>query len=200
MSWAKSLQPRYQVVAEVKTISPFGYVNPRVARLQEGNPYGWRAPGSLYEDMVREVEWADIISIHTNPLWGGSWEWLEQARKLTTKPILAKGFHPTIHDVRRALDLGADWVLTVGWCPPHPEGAKCWVESRFAPWDMVPNMGRLVINRRDPRTGVDLGEASTREQIDHCRAVGSWTCQASMIRRPEDVHPGVQAVLIGEGL
>ncbi len=91
------------IVAEVKERSPFGFVNPlpRIEQLRLCESVG------------------DVISIHTNELWGGSWEWLQEARKLTNKPILAKGFHDTQADVDRVFSYGIDYVLTVGWWPDN---------------------------------------------------------------------------------
>lgn len=70
---------------------------------------------------------ADMLSIHTDARWGGSFELLEQARKRTTKPVLAKGIHASDEDVRRALSQGADAVLVVGRIPAaHAE--RCLIE------------------------------------------------------------------------
>ncbi|MAJ97292.1 MAG: hypothetical protein CMI56_01585 [Parcubacteria group bacterium] len=46
----------------------------------------------------------DIISIHTDSRWGGSFELLEKARGLTDKPILAKGIHKDDADIEKALE------------------------------------------------------------------------------------------------
>lgn len=64
-------------IAEVKTQSPFGF-------------FGNKSWDELFE-AANKV--GDIISIHTNPLWGGSFDHLMLARRMTNKPILAKG-HP----------------------------------------------------------------------------------------------------------
>lgn len=94
--WEKNR--KYLLVAEAKWMSPFGLNLPTFPEIA----------------LAQAIELGDIISIHTNPLWGGSWDWLAYARKQTQKPILAKGFHDTIADVEKAFNCGADYVLTVG--------------------------------------------------------------------------------------
>ena len=66
-----------EIIAEVKTQSPFGYKSDK----------SW---DELFE-VANKV--GDIISIHTDRRWGGSFELLQKARSLTNKPILAKGIH-----------------------------------------------------------------------------------------------------------
>ena len=63
-----------QIIAEVKTGSPFGYKSEE----------SW---DELFE-VAESV--GDILSIHTDPRWLGSFELISKARKLTDKPILAK--------------------------------------------------------------------------------------------------------------
>lgn len=57
----------YQIVAEVKTESPFGFRSDK----------SWQELFDLAEAL------GDIISIHTDPRWGGSFELLKKARTLT---------------------------------------------------------------------------------------------------------------------
>ncbi len=189
LSWLRTLPSCPLVVAEIKQRSPFtGWTN----------PLHWRDQLAICEGV------ADIISVHTSELWGGSWSHLETIRAVTSKPILAKGFHPTLLDVERALDcLGPrDWVLTVGW-----DGGcyhdRCWfeVESRHHLIN-APQSDWIVLNSRNPRTGekrtaIDLQSDRVMGSVDR---LGHRICQASHIRGPEDVVPGVDAILIGEGL
>lgn len=164
------------VVAEVKAKSPFGFVNPMPV-----------------EKQLRLCETVgDIVSIHTNEWWGGSWAWLALARRMTKKPILAKGFHATSADVQHALDCGADYVLTVGWWNGDE---RCWHECESLAELAASAAPKAVWNSRNPRTG-----ETRSEKITDARNVRiGWLCQASGIRTPADIGD-VEAVLIGQGL
>ncbi len=195
LNWLRELPGRPLVVAEIKQRSPYGWVNP------------YSVEGQL--DICEAV--GDIISVHTNPLWGGSWSHLSLIRSMTRKPILAKGFHDTIHDVQRALDCGADHVLTVGWHPGGELGKRCWfeVETLDQLRSAYPRV-KAVWNARDPRTGAMRPLRGRADVTVHVRGANDyrarpdvpkpWLCQASHIRGPQDVVPGMDAILIGEGL
>lgn len=184
LSWLNELPGNPLVVAEIKEKSPF-------------NP-AYKAPHRYHQFEICE-EVGDIISVHTNPDWGGSFEWLAEVRKMTIKPILAKGFHPSIMDVQRALDNGADYVLTVGWCPEsdYDARAKIWHECESIHELLNSPAGYRVWNVRNPRTG-----AKRLVDIDYVyeKMDGDWLCRASCISGPEDVRHAYNAVLIGEGL
>ncbi|MBI3259427.1 MAG: hypothetical protein HYZ54_08155, partial [Ignavibacteriae bacterium] len=92
---------KVQIIAEVKIQSPFGFKSDK----------SW---GELFQ-VANTI--GDIISIHTDSRWGGSFELLKRARLLTTKPILAKGIHSTDDDIEKAVAYGADWVLVAGRIP-----------------------------------------------------------------------------------
>ncbi len=189
LSWLRQLPGSPLIVAEIKQCSPYGWENPL-----------WIQPQLEICEAV-----GDIISVHTDPLWGGSWEHLAEIRALTSKPILAKGFHPTVPHVQRALDIGADWVLTVDWWPGDytgsPElvelGKRCWFETCSYDEARETKAERVVINARNPRTGQVYGPAPWDVRRDHRKG---WLCQASCIRGPQDVVPSIDAILIGEGL
>ena len=83
-----------EIIAEVKTHSPFGYTSEK----------------SWDELFAVANEIRDILSIHTDPRWGGSFELLEKARSRTNKPILAKG----IHDRARRLQIHLSPQLHAG--------------------------------------------------------------------------------------
>ncbi len=183
LSLATSIKARYPhitIVGEAKTFSPFA---------------------DLSGDRVQQVKQLDacpaidIISIHTCHWWHGSFEWLVQARFLTRKPILAKGFHDTVRDVERAFDAGADHVLTVGWWPGDK---RCWHECEDIDELSESRAEAVVWNARNPRTGEKRahGFAHAVQYSPH----GSFNVQASLIRSAEDVHPWADAVLIGEAL
>lgn len=178
-----TLYPNIQIFAEVKPISPYGFKSSksRSQLFDEIEPIG------------------DVISIHTGHQWGGSWEWLKEARKRTKKPILAKGFHPTIGDVYHAFDCGADFVLTVGW---WPEGEEKFIQERcIHECESLHELAetpaiKALWNARNPRNGLPR-----IERIAEARIVRKgWLCQASSIKCPNDVVHGVDAVLIGENL
>ena len=95
-----------EIIAEVKTKSPFGYVSGK----------DW---AELFE--IANII-GDIVSIHTDPRWGGSMELVKKARNLTSKPILAKGIHKSDDEIRQCLEAGADFVLVVGRIPTIFQG------------------------------------------------------------------------------
>jgi indole-3-glycerol phosphate synthase len=125
------------LIAEVKTQSPFGFSSDK----------SWE---ELFEIANAHC---DMISIHTDPRWGGSFELLTKARAMTGKPILAKGIHVTDEEVERALALGADKVLVVGRVPAvHLE--QCFIEPyTLAELRSLPPGTSAVWNSRDLTTG-----------------------------------------------
>ncbi|MBP6974654.1 MAG: hypothetical protein KBB54_01790 [Candidatus Pacebacteria bacterium] len=100
-----------QIIAEVKTQSPFGF----------------KSEKSWDELFAVANEIGDILSIHTDPRWGGSFDLVRKAKALTNKPILAKGIHATDMEVQQAIDVGADYVLVVGRIPSIHQD-KCLIE------------------------------------------------------------------------
>jgi indole-3-glycerol phosphate synthase len=167
-----------------------------IAEVKTASPFGWRATRSWEELFELADRHGDMISIHTDPRWGGSFELIARARKLTSKPILAKGIHATDEDVRRALGEGASHVLVVGREPGvHREA--CLVEPHtLAELAGLSSDLRAVWNSRDLATGekktIAFGVARTVRR--------GWLCQASNIREPADVHPGADAILVGSHL
>ncbi len=148
------------LIAEVKTHSPFGF----------HSPYLWE---ELFE-LARNT--GDIISIHTDVRWGGSFDLLTYARALTTKPILAKGIHAHDDSVKRAVDAGADYVLVVGRVPcVYRE--QCFIEPcTLSELANMPYDQRVVWNSRDLKNG-----ALKKETFAEARACWSgWLCQASI--------------------
>jgi indole-3-glycerol phosphate synthase len=169
-----------RIIAEVKTYSPFG----------------WSSEKSWEELFSVANEAGDILSIHTDPRWHGSFELVKKARRLSGKPILAKGIHPSDDDIRRALDAGADYVLVVGRLPGvHLE--NCLIEP-----NTLKELGRLssdvkvVWNSRDLSTGGLKLEtfAEARSQF------GGWLCQASNLTSISDIDSAADAILVGTHL
>jgi indole-3-glycerol phosphate synthase len=148
--------------------------------------------------MIKECEklGADIISIHTNEFWGGSWNWLKEARSITKTPILAKGFHPTQSDINMAISCGADFVLTVGWWNgDHNCFHEC--ESLL---ELSESKARTTVwNSRDPRTG-QKRYYTEQAVLTHRNPHNKFLIQASGIEVGDEIPDGVNAILIGQGL
>lgn len=169
-----------QIIAEVKTHSPFGW--------QSSNNWD-----ELFEVAERI---GDIISIHTDHRWHGSFDLIKRARQRTNKPILAKGIHETDEQIQQAVDAGADYVLVVGRIPGvHLD--KCLVEPyTLSELASIPSDVKAVWNSRDLRTG-----GLKEESFSDARKVFSgWLCQASNIAKKSDIDPLADAVLIGTDL
>lgn len=174
---------RTRLIAEVKTNSPFGY----------NSEVSW---DELF--LVAEKH-ADIISIHTDPRWGGSFELLEKARGLTGKPILAKGIHESDVDVERAFEFGADYCLVVGRVPNIYEKYKDKIFLEPNTLDELRQIGegaKVVWNSRDLKAG-----GLKAETFEEARKIfKGFLVQASNIKTKHDVKPGADAVLVGENL
>lgn len=174
------MRTKQTLIAEVKTHSPFGF----------HSEYSWDHLFALAEEI------GDILSIHTDNLWGGSFDLLKKARKLTQKPILAKGIHAIDEDIDRAIALGADYVLVVGRIPKaHLE--QCLIEPvNLNHLKTIRSDLKVVWNSRNLETG-----ASKTETFSEARAnFLGWLCQASNISRSSDISAGADAVLIGQNL
>lgn len=166
-----------QVIAEVKTQSPFGF----------------RAGGSWYHlfGIARDV--GDMISIHTDPRWGGSFDLIRAARRRTNKPILAKGIHLDDADIEAAVEAGANYVLVVGRVP-QVYSHICLIEPiAVAQLADLDSGTKVVWNTRDLSTG-----GAKAESFEQARdAWPGWLCQASNIGSVGDIKEGADAVLVG---
>jgi indole-3-glycerol phosphate synthase len=167
-----------------------------IAEVKTASPFGWRSEKSWGELFEIANQYGDWISVHTDPRWDGSFELVAKARKLTDKPILAKGIHADDADIRKALDAGADWLLVVGRAPEvHPE--QCLIEViTVADFQTLPAGTKAVWNSRDLATGGPKSETFA----DARAAWDGWLCQASNIRTPDDVASGADAILVGTHL
>ena len=169
-----------EIIAEVKTHSPFGYTS----------KHTWD------ELFAVACEIGDIISVHTDPRWGGSFELITKAKSLTDKPILAKGIHNTDAEVAEALERGADYVLVVGRMPSVGI-EKCLIEPlSLAELATIPASQKVVWNTRD------LADGSLKIETfeDARKQFSGWLCQASNIHSVDDIQTGANAVLIGTHL
>lgn len=169
------------LIAEVKTKSPFGYISSH----------------SFDELFSLANDYGDIISIHTNERWGGSFELLQKARRLTTKPILAKGIHDNDEEIERAISCGADYVLVVGRIPKDIAKEYLWIEPlSLGGLKAIPREYRVVWNARNLKTG-----EPKEEQFTEARKIfDGWLCQASYIKTKQDIDQGADAILVGENL
>ena len=165
------------IIAEVKTISPFGFKSDR----------SWEDLFSLADEI------GDIISIHTDSRWGGSFDLIKKARSLTSKPILAKGIHPSDDDINKSVENGANYVLVVGRIPGVHQD-KCFIEPlNLKELSSIPETYKIVWNSRDLNTG-----GYKNETFEEARKIwGGWICQASNIKSIKDIKNGADAVLVG---
>lgn len=168
------------IIAEVKTVSPFGFKSEKT----------WI---ELF-DIAKQV--GDIISVHTDPRWGGSFENIINAKKLTNKPILAKGIHKTDKEISKAVEYGADYVLVVGRVP-KVFGELCFIEPfGLEQLKIIPEGSRVVWNSRDLASG-----KKKPDELEKVRDIWKgWLCQASNISTIKDINDGVNAVLVGTHL
>lgn len=179
-----------------------------IAEIKTQSPFGYRSEHTFAELMEYAIKYGDWISVHTNALWGGDFDSVSFVRRNTNKPILAKGIHATDDDIQRAIDHGADWVLVVDRMNFASEFRKhVLVETNDQNIFNHPNLGnhklaspvsvyrdlKYVCNSRDLRTGLRKQNYELPLFID----AGAWVCQASGIRQPKDVHPKVNAFIVG---
>jgi indole-3-glycerol phosphate synthase len=166
-----------QLIAEVKTHSPFG----------------WSSDKNWDELFTVANQVGDIISIHTDPRWHGSFDLIKKAKSLTMKPILAKGIHKTDDLIEKAVEAGADYVLVVGRIPKiHRE--KLLVEPlSLEELKAIPPNIKVVWNSRDLKTG-----GLKTETFEQARKIfPGWLCQASNIKTVVDIKENADVVLVG---
>ncbi len=169
-----------KIIAEVKIKSPFGYKS-----------------GKSFDELFELAEKVgDIISIHTDERWGGSFDLLTKTGSLTSKPILAKGIHETDEQIEKAISCGADFVLVVGRIPKvHLD--KCLIEPlTLEELKTIPENLKVVWNSRDLKDG-----KFKTETFEQARAIfPGWLCQASNIKTIWDIKQGADAILVGTNL
>lgn len=179
-------------IAEVKTESPFGFKSER-----------------SWNDLLDvAVEHGDMIAVHTDERWGGSFAQLyaaaERLRRIDIddrRPLLlAKGIHAHDSEVRMALNCGADLVLVVDRQPPRELAPACiWEPTYFSTMMAGKSLDqRIMWNQRDLATGEPRGSMYSFGDIR--RAHLGWLAQASFIKTPDDVHPDADAFIVGEHL
>ncbi len=169
-----------QIIAEVKTDSPFGFKSNQ----------DW---DNLFK-IANEI--GDIISVHTDPRWNGSFDLIKKTRKLTDKPILAKGIHTKDEDIKKAIEYGADYVLVVGRIPKVYLD-KCFIEPlNLEQLNEIPKNAKVIWNSRDLKNG-----EIKKESFEDARKIWKgWLCQASNIKSIADIKNGADAILVGSHL
>lgn len=167
-----------------------------IAEVKTQSPFGFRSEKSWEELFEIANQYGDMLSIHTDPRWGGSFELLARARAMTSKPILAKGLHTTDEEIEQALALGADKVLVVGRLPSVYRD-KCFIEPyTLDELQLLPLDIQAVWNSRD----LDTGALKTADFADARAVFPGWMCQASNIKTKSDIDPTADAILVGQNL
>jgi len=172
---------KQKFIAEVKTKSPFGFKSKKT----------WKELFSIANKI------GDIISIHTDKRWGGSFKLIREAQKLTYKKILAKGIHKTDEDIIQALLSGANYVLVVGRIPTgFPKNQILIEPNNLKQLKEIPKGFNVVWNSRDLKTG-----KLKKETFNQARKIWKgWLCQASNIKSIKDINKSADAILVGEHL
>ena len=165
-------------IAEIKTVSPFGF------KSQHSFDY-------LLDVAIANGDW---IAIHTDPRWGGDLSLIRKARKKTDKPILAKGIHVSNLELRQAIHNGADWALIVGRSPSQDIACKCIFEpTSLRQLDGYSSTGAIMWNSRDLQTGGLKKETWT----DMRKKYPFFAIQASNIKTKADVKSDANAFIVG---
>ena len=190
-----------------------------IAEVKLWSPSGKRLTSNSWEQQFQlACKVGFMVSIHTNPIWQGSFDDVRKARALAPRiRILAKGFHETDDQISRALDCGANFVLVVGR-QPKVHADKCFIEPlTLAELKTIPPGDWAVWNSRDLSSLKDLpgippflrdrwketgGKSDRkRESFAEARAVHVGPlCQASNLNTIADIAPGADAVLVGSHL
>jgi len=180
MAYSGSVSQFPTIIAEVKTQSPFGYESGKT----------WDELFSIANDI------GGILSIHTDPRWGGSFELIKKAKAMTDKPILAKGIHASDDEIQKAIDAGADYVLVVGRIPAIHRDKLLVEPLTMEELKTIPPTMKAVWNSRDLSDG-----RMKKETFAQARTIfPGWLCQASNIRTADDIEDGADAVLVGTHL
>ena len=181
-----------------------------IAEIKTKSMFGFESKYSRNTLIDTALNYGDWISVHTDPRFGGSFDDIYLLRKETKKPILAKGFHAHNDDVRKALDLGADYVLVVDrYIFGEHDLSKHVIyevsnlnDDKFAWGEIIKasNNYKYCYNGRNLRTGIGKKYIGDYQQY---RGKCKWLCGASLINKPEDVqtyYKDCDAFIVGENL
>jgi indole-3-glycerol phosphate synthase len=168
-----------------------------IGEIKVKSPFGFKSPHNFADLLLRANKVADMISVHTDPRWGGSFSDIEYVREHTKKPILAKGVHSTDQEIEKALLFGADYVLVVGRIPSKSLLDKCLIEPKSIEQlrEFVGHTHMMVWNSRDLDTG-GLKTETWEQAKEHCPRL----IQASNIKSRADVKADALGFIVGEHL
>lgn len=182
------------LIGEIKICSPSGFAS----------PYSWE---ELFERANASAA-VDMIAVHTDNRWGGSFDLLKKASVQSDKPLLAKGIHTADEDLRRAFNCGADYALVVGRIPDLWLANFCYYEPlnldqlrNIQPRPGSYRIRYVVWNARD--LADPTRERYKTETLQEARAL--WPApktliQASTIRSLADIAPEADSILVGSYL
>lgn len=177
-----------------------------IAEVKTQSPYGYKSEKSFIELLNLAENFGDWISIHIDPLWGGSLEAITLAQMVTNKPILAKGLHSSDKAARQAIEYGATFSLIYDRIPDTNNISMRRVLLEFEDIDSIHRLisgdsyskeYMYVHNSRDLRTGQMKNPALLNEFMN---LDIRYKIQASNIKSPADVHPNATHFIVGEGL
>jgi indole-3-glycerol phosphate synthase len=176
-----------------------------IAEVKTQSPFGFKSNKTWFELFDIANEYGDMISVHTNSLWGGNFDLLALAKRRTKKPILAKGLHLSKDEIKKCIDYGADYILCYDYIPDFSSSELYARTLLIEPKnektldDFVKNSRHpfYVINQRDILTG-RLSDMSF--DIIRNKYPDKYLCQASFIKTINDVHPNANAFIVGTHL
>lgn len=181
-----------------------------IAEIKQRSP--WDGESLHREKDLRHVAITrgDWVAAHTEAPWGGSLDHLKSVKSDmryygVDKPLLAKGVHADDEALIKALGV-ADYALVVGRVPEIDDDLL--ERVIFEPTRMGQALNfhheygdgiKMMWNARNlgngkPRGGADAG------RVKSAFGDAAWICQASFIKSPLDVHPNVDAHIVGTNL
>lgn len=165
------------------------------------SPFGWESEFEWSENFDFAVEHGDMIAVHSMGEFGGYDTLVKIARSNTKKPIIVKGIHRTDDEIKKYIDMGADYVLVVGRIPDKSLWEHCMIEptaiAELKNYDWkgteIGKLPLVVWNARNLVTGLPKAEKFD----EYYGKVLFWVCQASMIESLDDIHPDADAIMVG---
>jgi hypothetical protein len=156
-----------------------------IAEVKTQSMFGFQSKHSRFKLFDTALEYGDWVSIHTDARFGGSFDDIYMARRETNKPILAKGFHCSDDDVKKAYDMGANYVLVVDryshFNESYPRNTEPIFEiSKLEDIDHLidPSNYKVVFNGRNLETGI--GKKSLHQWKEY-REKCSWDTHLQLV-------------------